>query len=68
METISQKRELESGLKWKVGHIVVDNFYELEILDKMAQSKRKLKQDILLRITARSRSAYSPVHVNRYNR
>ncbi len=44
------KRELELGLKWKVGRIVVDNFYELETLGKMAHQKGVI-QDILLRIT-----------------
>ena len=44
------KRELELGLKWKVGRIVVDNFYELEILGKLAH-QRGVTQDILLRIT-----------------
>jgi len=44
------KRQLELGLKWKVGRIVVDNFYELEILGKLAH-QRGVTQDILLRIT-----------------
>jgi diaminopimelate decarboxylase len=43
-------RELDLGLKWKVGRFVVDNFYELEMLGKKAK-ERGLIQDILLRIT-----------------
>lgn len=43
-------RELELGLKWKVGRFVVDNFSELEMLGKLAKEKGK-RQDILLRIT-----------------
>ena len=43
-------QELEMALKWKVGRVVVDNFYELELLGKMAKDKG-VKQDILLRIT-----------------
>ena len=42
--------EIELGLSWKVGRFVVDNFYELEILDNLAREKG-VKQDILLRIT-----------------
>jgi diaminopimelate decarboxylase len=41
--------ELKLALEWGVGRIVVDNFYELELLDKLAV-KRKLNQDILLRL------------------
>lgn len=43
-------RELELGLKWKVGRFVVDNFYELEMLDGLAREKG-IRQDILLRMT-----------------
>jgi len=42
--------ELELGLKWKVGRIVVDNFHELEMLGKLVKEKG-VTQDILLRIT-----------------
>ncbi|MDD5190435.1 MAG: diaminopimelate decarboxylase [Dehalococcoidales bacterium] len=42
--------ELEMALKYKVGRIVVDNFYELEMLGKLAQEK-DVKPSILLRIT-----------------
>ncbi len=41
--------ELKLALEWGVGRIVVDNFYELELLSKLA-AKRKLNQDILLRL------------------
>lgn len=44
------QQELELALKWHVGRIVVDNFYELEMLDKLTKESR-IKQDILLRIT-----------------
>ncbi len=43
-------RELELGLKWKVGRIVVDNFHELEMLGRLVEEKG-ITQDILLRIT-----------------
>ena len=43
-------QELELGLKWKVGRIVVDNFHELEMLGKLVKEKG-VTQDILLRIT-----------------
>ncbi|WP_227766106.1 diaminopimelate decarboxylase [Zhaonella formicivorans] len=43
-------QELSMALEAKVGRIVVDNFYELEMLDKMAELF-KVKADILLRIT-----------------
>jgi diaminopimelate decarboxylase len=42
--------ELELGLKWKVGRIVVDNFHELEMLGKLVKDKG-ITQDILIRIT-----------------
>jgi len=44
------RRELELALKWHIGRIVVDNFHELEMLDKLTQDTG-VKQDILLRIT-----------------
>ena len=43
-------RELELALKWHVGRIVVDNFHELEMLDKLTQ-ELGVKQDVLLRMT-----------------
>jgi diaminopimelate decarboxylase len=41
--------ELKLALDWKIGRIVVDNLDELELLDELA-GKRKMKQDILLRL------------------
>lgn len=43
-------QELAMALEAKVGRIVVDNFYELEMLDRMA-GLFKTQADILLRIT-----------------
>ena len=42
--------ELELALSWNVGRVVVDNFYELELLNRLAGEKG-MSQDILLRIT-----------------
>jgi diaminopimelate decarboxylase len=42
--------ELNLALGWGVGRIVVDNFYELELLDRLA-GKKGSSQDILLRLT-----------------
>ena len=42
--------ELNLALDWGVGRIVVDNFYELELLDRLAR-KRGTSQSILLRLT-----------------
>ncbi len=42
--------ELNLALGWGVGRIVVDNFYELELLNKLAK-ERGISQDILLRLT-----------------
>jgi len=42
--------ELNLALDWGVGRIVVDNFYELELLDELAE-ERGIGQDILLRLT-----------------
>ena len=44
------QEELNLALDWGVGRIVVDNFYELKLLDKLAK-KRGISQDILLRLT-----------------
>ena len=44
------QRELETALKWQVGRIVVDNFHELEMLDKLTQ-ELDIKQNVLLRMT-----------------
>jgi diaminopimelate decarboxylase len=43
-------RELEMALRLHVGRIVVDNFHELDMLDKLTQ-ELGVKQDILLRMT-----------------
>ena len=42
--------ELELALKYRVGRIVVDNFHELKMLDKLTQ-ELGVKQDVLLRMT-----------------
>jgi diaminopimelate decarboxylase len=42
--------ELNLAMDWGVGRIVVDNFYELELLNKLA-GKRGISQNILLRLT-----------------
>jgi diaminopimelate decarboxylase len=42
--------ELKLALQWRVGRIVVDNFYELELLSRLAL-EQGVKQAILLRIT-----------------
>jgi diaminopimelate decarboxylase len=41
--------ELSLALDLRVGRIVVDNFYELELLEKLA-GKRRIRQNILLRL------------------
>jgi len=42
--------ELQLALSWSVGRVVVDNFYELELLNRLSKEKG-LKQGILLRLT-----------------
>jgi diaminopimelate decarboxylase len=42
--------ELNLALDWRVGRIVVDNFYELELLNKLV-GERGMRQNILLRLT-----------------
>jgi diaminopimelate decarboxylase len=42
--------ELNLALDWGVGRIVVDNFYELKLLNKLAE-ERGISQKILLRLT-----------------
>ncbi|MBN1644158.1 MAG: diaminopimelate decarboxylase [Dehalococcoidales bacterium] len=44
------QRELELALKWHVGRIVVDNFRELDMLEKLTEATG-VKQDVLLRMT-----------------
>jgi len=42
--------ELNLALDWGVGRIVVDNFYELELLNKLV-GEREISQNVLLRLT-----------------
>ncbi len=42
--------ELEAALDWGLGRVVVDNFYELHLLDDLA-GRRGRAQDILLRVS-----------------
>ncbi|MEA3442341.1 MAG: diaminopimelate decarboxylase [Chloroflexota bacterium] len=42
--------ELQLSLNWGIGRVVVDNFYELELLDRLAKEKG-IRQDILFRLT-----------------
>jgi diaminopimelate decarboxylase len=42
--------ELKLAVRWHIGRIVVDNFYELNLLEKLAK-EAGVRQDILLRIT-----------------
>jgi diaminopimelate decarboxylase len=42
--------ELNLALNWGVGRIVVDNFHELELVNRLGGEK-KMRQDILLRLT-----------------
>ncbi len=42
--------ELKLALDWNIGRVVVDNLYELELLNNIAKEKG-INQDILLRIT-----------------
>lgn len=44
------KEELIMALDHKIGYIVVDNFYELELLDALC-AERKQKMEVVLRIT-----------------
>lgn len=44
------RAELAMAIDWGVGSIVVDNFYELDLLDQLAKEKKK-DVAILLRIT-----------------
>ncbi len=43
-------KELKLALDWSIGRVVVDNFYELEVLNELAKEKR-VSQNILLRLT-----------------
>jgi diaminopimelate decarboxylase (EC 4.1.1.20) len=42
--------ELKLALNWGIGRVVVDNFYELEVLDRLAR-ENGTRQNILLRLT-----------------
>ena len=42
--------ELKLALDWGIGRVVVDNFYELELLNTLCR-ERGVNQDILLRLT-----------------
>ncbi len=42
--------ELRDALEWRVGRVVVDNFHELEMLDRLAGKTRR-RQAVLLRIS-----------------
>ena len=44
------QHELELAMQYHVGRIVVDNFHELEMLDKLTKNLG-VKQDVLLRMT-----------------
>jgi len=43
-------QELEMALEWNIGHIVVDNFYEINLLERLTKG-RETRQDVLLRLT-----------------
>ncbi len=45
------RSELEMAIKYDVGHIVVDNFYELELLNELTKNFKGKKIKILLRLT-----------------
>ncbi|MBI4289028.1 MAG: diaminopimelate decarboxylase [Chloroflexi bacterium] len=42
--------ELREAVEWGIGRVVVDNFYEIALLEKVA-GERGVKQDILLRLS-----------------
>lgn len=44
------EEELNLAMEWGAGRVVVDNFYELSLLQKVAHRMKK-KQDILLRLS-----------------
>lgn len=44
------KEEIEAALDYRIGCFVVDNFYELELLDQLTR-QRKENVDILIRVT-----------------
>lgn len=44
------RNELESAIDEDIGCIVIDNFYEIELLEELLQEKNK-KMDVLIRVT-----------------
>ena len=44
------QEELRESLAWEIGRVVVDSFYELELLDKLANEAGRL-QEILIRVS-----------------
>ncbi|WP_394232837.1 diaminopimelate decarboxylase [Niallia oryzisoli] len=44
------REELEMALQYKIGYIVVDNFYELSRLEELCAEKKQ-KMDVVLRVT-----------------
>ena len=42
--------ELEEALAWNIGRVVVDSFYELELLDELAREAGKV-QEVLIRVS-----------------
>lgn len=45
-----QPDELQAALDWGIGHVVVDSFFELELLNRLALEKR-MRQVVMLRIS-----------------
>jgi len=43
-------QELEMALEWNIGRVVVDNFYEIDLLNRLTK-ERGIQQDVLLRLT-----------------
>jgi len=44
------KKELEDALDYKIGHFIVDNFHELELLSQLTE-EREQKVTVILRVT-----------------
>lgn len=44
------REELEMALQYKIGYVVVDNFYELEMLEDLCAEKKQ-QIDVVLRVT-----------------
>ena len=44
------QEELRESLAWEIGRVVVDSFYELELLDKLANEAGRV-QEILIRVS-----------------